>query len=223
MGDIRHVVWDWNGTLLHDLPLIVESVNAALGEHGLDPITEADYTANYTRPVHAFYERLLGRALEDAEWRRIDAVFHDTYAAAVTDHAELMAGARDALAVVDGSHASQSLLSMYPHQLLLPLVDHFGLDAHFEVVHGLVGEGGGRKLPHLERHLDEMVHLHGDDPARVLVVGDAIDDAIAAQHLGARAVLLASGSHPRAELEATGAPVVDTLEEALRTGGIPVD
>lgn len=220
MGELQHVVWDWNGTLLHDLPLVVEAVNAALGEHGMEPIAVADYTATYTRPVQRFYELLLGRSLEVEEWHRIDTVFHDTYAAAVTDHAQLMDGARAALAAVDASQLSQSLLSMYPHHLLLPLVDHFALDGHFEVVHGLVGVGGGRKLPHLERHLDEMVHLHGDDPTRVLVIGDAIDDALAAQHLGARAVLLASGSHPRAELEATGAPVVDTLAEALAVGGV---
>lgn len=220
MVRVRHVVWDWNGTLLDDLPLIVRSVNAALGEHGREPIAVADYTAHYTRPVRRFYEVLLGREVEDHEWLRIDHVFHDTYAAAVAEQARLMTGAREALAAVDASHASQSLLSMYPHHLLLPLVDHFDLDPHFEVVHGLVGEAGGRKLPHLERHLDEMVHLHGEDPARVLVIGDAIDDALAADHLGARAVLLASGSHPRAELEATGAPVVDTLAEALALGGV---
>lgn len=220
MGEIRHVVWDWNGTLLHDLPLVVASVNAALGEHGLAAISEADYTANYTRPVRRFYEVLLGRSIDDAEWQRIDEVFHDTYAAAVEERAELTAGAREALATVDDSHLSQSLLSMYPHHLLLPLVDHFALDHHFEVVHGLVGVGGGRKLPHLERHLDEMVHLHGDDPTRVLVIGDAIDDALAAQHVGATPVLLASGSHPRDELEATGAPVVETLADALAVGGL---
>lgn len=220
MGDVRHVVWDWNGTLLHDLPLVVESVNAALGEHGLEHITIADYTANYVRPVRQFYEVLLGREVSDDEWQRIDAVFHDTYAVAVAERTQLMDGAREALAAVDASHASQSLLSMYPHHLLLPLVDHFGIDAHFEVVHGLVGAGGGPKLPHLERHLEEMVHLHGDDPTRVLVIGDAIDDALAAQHLGARAVLLASGSHPHAELEATGAPVVESLRDALAVGGI---
>lgn len=220
MGDVQHVVWDWNGTLLEDLPLVVESVNAALGEHALSSITVDDYTANYTRPVRRFYEVLLGRGVDDEEWHRIDTVFHDTYAAAVAERTELMDGAREALTAVDASHASQSLLSMYPHHLLLPLVDHFGLDDHFEVVHGLVGAGGGPKLPHLERHLEEMVHLHGDDPTRVLVVGDAIDDALAAQHVGARAVLLASGSHPRSGLESTGAPVVESLSEALIVGGI---
>lgn len=220
MRDIVHVVWDWNGTLLEDLPLVVESVNAALAAHGGEPITIADYTATYIRPVRRFYEVLLGRPVADDEWRHLDTVFHDTYAAAVRERADLMAGAREALRRVDGSRASQSLLSMYPHHLLLPLVDHHGIDDHFEVVHGLVGEGGGRKLPHLERHLDEMIHLHGDDPTRVLVIGDAIDDAAAAQHVGARVVLLASGSHPRDELEDTGAPVVATLAAALEVGGV---
>lgn len=220
MGDITHVVWDWNGTLLHDLPLIVDAVNVLMAERDLEPIEVEDYTRLYTRPVRTFYERLFDRPIGDAEWEQLDHTFHDAYAAAVDDHAQLMAGAREALHAVDASHASQSLLSMYRHELLLPLVDRFDLDRHFEVVHGLVGVGGGRKLPHLERHLDEMVHLHGDDPTRVLVIGDAIDDALAAQHLGCRPVLLASGSHPRAELEATGAPVVDSLEEALDLGGI---
>lgn len=223
MSDITHVVWDWNGTLLHDLPLIVESVNVLLTQRDLEPIEVDDYTRLYTRPVRTFYEKLFGREIGDEEWEDVDDVFHHAYAEAVDAHASLMDGAREALAAVDGSHASQSLLSMYRHELLLPLVDRFGLDEHFEVVHGLVGDPGGRKLPHLERHLEEMVHLHGDDPTTVLVIGDAIDDALAAQHLGCRPVLLASGSHPRAELAATGAPVVDTLAEALAVGGVTVE
>ena len=38
-----HVVWDWNGTLVEDLPVVVESVNAALDAIGEAPITEDDY------------------------------------------------------------------------------------------------------------------------------------------------------------------------------------
>jgi phosphoglycolate phosphatase-like HAD superfamily hydrolase len=52
-------------------------------------------------------------------------------------------------------------------------------------------------------------------PREVLVIGDSVDDAMAASHVGARAVLYTGGMSTRAELESTGFPVVDTLAEAL--------
>ncbi len=217
---MRHVVWDWNGTLLDDLPLVVESVNVLMAERGLDPITVADYTATYTRPVRVFYERLFGRAVDDDEWAHVDDVFHTAYDAAVEDHASLMAGARDALAAVADRGLTQSLLSMYRHARLVPLVERFGILHRFEVVQGVRGAGGGHKLPHLEAHLERMIHVHGGDPTGVVVIGDAIDDAVAAEHVGAACVLLASGSHPVEELEQAGVPVVTTLPGALRAGGV---
>lgn len=216
------MVWDWNGTLLDDLPLVVESVNVLLRSRELATITVADYTAAYTRPVHVFYERLFGRPIGAEEWALVDEVFHAAYDAQVTDRATLMAGAEDALNQVAGAGLTQSLLSMYRHGPLVGLVDHHGLSRHFEVVQGVTGGGGGHKLPHLERHLERMVHLHGDEPSRILLVGDALDDAVAADHVGARCVLLASGSHPVAELHRAGVPVVETLDEALRAGGVTV-
>ena len=57
-----------------------------------------------------------------------------------------------------------------------------------------------------------------DDPAAYLVVGDTIDDAAAARANGVPAVMLASGSHSRTDLEATGFPVADTLHEAISHG-----
>jgi len=53
----------------------------------------------------------------------------------------------------------------------------------------------------------------------VLVIGDAKDDAAAAAHVGAACVLYDGGSHPREELEATGAPVAGSLTEALDLAG----
>jgi phosphoglycolate phosphatase-like HAD superfamily hydrolase len=53
-------------------------------------------------------------------------------------------------------------------------------------------------------------------PARTVVIGDAADDALAARHAGAQAVLYTGGSHSRASLEAVGVPVVDTLREAVQ-------
>jgi phosphoglycolate phosphatase-like HAD superfamily hydrolase len=62
------------------------------------------------------------------------------------------------------------------------------------------------------RHLSLLT---GVDPARTVVIGDAADDAVAARHAGAQAVLYTGGSHSRASLEGVGAPVVDTLAEAV--------
>ena len=52
-------------------------------------------------------------------------------------------------------------------------------------------------------------------PSKILVVGDAVDDAHAAMHVGAHCVLYDGGSHPVEELEATGLRVARTLTEAL--------
>lgn len=62
------------------------------------------------------------------------------------------------------------------------------------------------------RHIGSLA---GVDPERTVVIGDAADDAVAALHVGARAVLYTGGSHSRASLEGVGVPVVDSLEEAV--------
>ena len=62
---MAHVVWDWNGTLLDDLEIVVEAVNSSLALFDAAPITADGYRDLYTRPVKLFYDRLLGRARSD--------------------------------------------------------------------------------------------------------------------------------------------------------------
>ena len=72
--------------------------------------------------------------------------------------------------------------------------------------------GGDLKAGHLARHLDEL-GVPGD---RAVLIGDSLDDALAAESVGAAAVLYTGGfTHP-ARLRASGRPVADTLVEAVR-------
>ncbi|MGW5661945.1 HAD family hydrolase [Streptomyces sp. NPDC003758] len=206
-----HIVWDWNGTLFHDNDAIIGATNAAFAELGLEPITLEQYRALYCVPVPRFYERLMGRLPTDTEWQLMDEVFHRYYA----EHrvrCRLTEGAVELLAGWRSAGRSQSLLSMYGHEELVPMVRALGIEAHFVRVQGRTGPSGGSKAEHMVRHIRT---LDGVNPARTVVIGDAADDAVAARHVGARAVLYTGGSHSRASLEEVGVPVVDTLQEAV--------
>ncbi|MFJ2603386.1 HAD family hydrolase [Streptomyces sp. NPDC087425] len=206
-----HIVWDWNGTLFHDNDAIIGATNASFGELGLRPLTMEQYRELYCVPVPKFYERLLGRLPTDAEWEVMDGTFHRHYTA-YRDRCGLTDGAAELLTGWRSAGHSQSLLSMYGHDELVPLVRTFGIEPHFLRVDGRTGPSGGSKAEHMVRHLDSLT---GVDPTRTVVIGDAADDAIAALHMGARAVLYTGGSHSRASLEAVGVPVVDTLADAV--------
>ena len=139
-----HVVWDWNGTLVEDLPVVVESVNAALGAIGEAPITEDDYRAHFTRPVGRFYERLLERSISAAEWDTLDRVFHDRYRDAL-DRIPLAGDAAEAIDEVSARGWTQSILSMWWEDELLDVVARHGLVDFMELVQGNVDDPGGAK------------------------------------------------------------------------------
>jgi len=203
-----HLVWDWNGTLLDDLHLVVSSTNAAFASVGARPVDSDEHRRQFRRPVAEFYAEILERAIDDEEFGRLDRIFHDAYRLGLTSTTL----ADDALAAIKSWPGSQSLLSMWFHSELVPAVETYGLAGIFARVDGLRTEiGGDLKAGHLARHLAEL-QVTGD---RVVLIGDSLDDAAAAASVGGAAVLYTGGfTHP-ARLRAAGLPVADTLVEAV--------
>ena len=206
-----HVVWDWNGTLVEDLPVVVESVNAALKAIGEVPITEDDYRAYFTRPVAQFYERLLERPISDDEWDTLDRVFHDHYRAAL-DRVPLASDAMQAIDAVGVRGWSQSILSMWWEDELLDVVARHGLVDRMALIQGNVDDPGGEKASHLLRHVSTL----DLDVGSVVMIGDSTDDAVAAGVVGTACVLYDGGSHNLDDLEDLGVPVSGSLVGAVR-------
>ncbi|MDH3307924.1 MAG: HAD hydrolase-like protein [Acidimicrobiia bacterium] len=213
---MRHVVWDWNGTLLDDLEVVIASVNDTISILGADPITAEDYRRLYTRPVSVFYERMLARPITTDEWHYLDSTFHDAYRDRLAE-ASLASGAIDALQQVHDLGGTQSLLSMFTHEELIEVVASFGIHDRLVRIDGLTGTAGVQKHASMARHLEAlMAHPTTPfDPAAYVIVGDALDDASAAASNGVACILFDSGSHHRSDLAATGYPVVETLQRAV--------
>lgn len=207
-----HVVWDWNGTLLDDLPIVIEAVNRSIALFGEGPIDADDYRNHYTRPVKSFYDALFGRVVTDDEWLRLNTSFHDHYFS-LAKTVDLAPDARRAMKLLEESGWSQSLLSMSPQDWLVKIVARLGLTDRFDLVDGLSGATGGLKAQHLYEHLQTL----GLSGGQVVVVGDTPDDVAAARHVNARPVLFHGGSHHLDRLEAEDAPVAGSLLEAVET------
>jgi phosphoglycolate phosphatase-like HAD superfamily hydrolase len=206
-GDgVRHVVWDWNGTLFDDHTAVVAAINDALASLRLGPIDSDTFRTHFTRPVQRFYEQVASRPIEPGEWHTLDEAYHDSYGARV-ERLRLVPDARAALAAAEAAGLTQSLLSMWRHQL----VQRLAIGRYFRRVDGLRAPDGGGKTGHLVAHLAALEV----EPSAAVLVGDALDDLAAARAVGTRCLLYDGGAHHRHALEATGVPVVDTLTAAV--------
>jgi phosphoglycolate phosphatase-like HAD superfamily hydrolase len=205
-----HLVWDWNGTLLDDLSLVVSSTNSAFTAVGGRLVDADEHRSRFRRPVAEFYAEILERAVDEEEFGRLDRIFHDAYRVGLTS----MRLAADATAAITSWPGTQSLLSMWFHDELVPAVETYGLAGVFTRVDGLRTEVGGHlKAGHLANHLDGL-GLTGE---QVVLIGDSLDDAAAADSVGAKAVLYTGGFTDPARLRASGWPVADTLIDAVAT------
>lgn len=207
-----HLIWDWNGTLFDDLHIVVDAVNASLLAIGASvQIDEDGYRDHYRRPVRGFYDAMLRRPVTDSEWATINTRFHDVY----QESLHLAGPSHDAHMAADEvtrRNYTQSILSMWTHELLLEAVERHGLAHNMVAVRGADAAGGDPKAELLRRHLEE---IGPSATGKVVIVGDTFDDAVAATEVGVEAVFYDGGSHHRPELEATGTPVADSLLDAI--------
>ncbi len=211
-----HLIWDWNGTLFDDLHIVVDAVNASLAAIASGMTIDADdYRDHYQRPVRAFYDAMLERPITNDEWATINVSFHDAYMDLVP-LAEPTSDAVGATKEVVRRGLTQSILSMWSHELLGPTVERYGLSGAMLAVRGSDEARGEPKADLLRRHLAEL-SINGD--RRVVMVGDTFDDAAAASAVGIVCVLYDGGSHHREDLERTGVPVASSLVEAVEIAG----
>lgn len=211
-----HLVWDWNGTLLNDLSLVVSATNVAFASVDGPAVSADDHRRHFRRPISDYYARVLGRAVDEEEFGQLDKIFHDAYRVGLTT-CELAADATSAMRAWPGT---QSLLSMWFHEELVPEVGRHGLTTLFARVDGLrAAVGGELKAGHLARHLAEQ----GIDGESAVLIGDSLDDADAATSVGARCVLYTGGFTDPERLRASGVPVANTLTEAVSLASLAPD
>ncbi len=207
----KHVIWDWNGTLLNDTWLCVEVLNGLLGRRGWGPISNEDYRQNFGFTVVHFYD-YLGFETDVDSFAQRSREFIDDYEARWFEECKLHPEASQVLTDLTQLGMSHSVLSAAKQEALDAGIQHFGIREHFL---GLVGadniyaEGKVAQGRHWIEQLDWS-------PDEIVLVGDTLHDFEVAEAIGTHCILMGHGHHTSERLAKTGSPVAHSLRELVQ-------
>lgn len=200
----RHIIWDWNGTLLDDCKLCVDIMNQILSRRKMRMVSVEDYRTHFNFPVRSYYE-WLGFG-EDDTFERISYEF----IASMTERQyepTLHTGAADLVMKLHSMGIEQVILSAHKQDALSHIVTHYDLSGYFDKVIGLNNIFAEGKTANGRNHIASLRHA----PHEVLVIGDTIHDAEVAREIGADCMLISSGHQSKERLMESGFPVFSTL------------
>lgn len=206
---LKHILWDWNGTLLDDARLTWESVSAILQSQGLREISFDTYRETFRMPAVHFYEGL-GLDFSRTSMEEISEQFHSYYEAHLME-CPLHAGVTEALEAVRASGKKQSILSAHPTAQLESAVQKYGLRHYFDHLSGSNSNQGASKAAHGRAWFAQS----GLATNEVLLIGDTDHDAEVAKEIGIQCILISAGHQTHARLEKTGAPVFFSVSDAV--------
>lgn len=203
----KHIIWDFNGTLLDDVQLSVDCDNHVFDRLGLPHITAQDYRRHMTMPVRDFYTAL-GIDLNVYPYETIADIWLEMFNSNAVE-CGLAAGALAAIDRLAAAGYTQSVLSASYEPDLIAQCRALGLTQRMIAINGL-SDQSARKKTEIGRVQMQSLGLEGKN---VVLVGDMIADAQLAQDLGARCVLVPWGHNSLERLSETGAPIAHRFEE----------
>lgn len=205
----KHIIWDWNGTLLDDAWLCVEILNDMLTRRKMKTVTLSQYQADFNFPVINYYVRLGF----DFEKESFDDIAREYIAAYESQRlrCRLRTGVVDIIKLLKAKGVLQSVLSASQRASLVEALKLFGLTDFFENVAGLDDYYAHSKMD-IGKNL--MKNLSAGQK-EVLLIGDTIHDYEVACELGADCLLAPAGHQSKERLLACGAKVCDNLDEVF--------
>jgi phosphoglycolate phosphatase len=202
----KHIIWDWNGTLLNDTWLFVDIMNGVLENHNMDTITVEKYRNIFEFPIENYYIKL-GFDLEKESFQKVGLEFIRAYEKRRYE-AKLHPKVNSILSKLMSMKIHHSILSAQHQTLLDDLTKYYNIRKYFTEINGLNDYYAHSKV---DKGL-EWMNKTGFDSSEVLFIGDTNHDFEVAQALGTDCLLISHGHNCHSRLIQTGVPVIHELE-----------
>ena len=205
----KHIIWDWNGTLLDDRWLCVEGINQALVKRNLPPISEDRYRKIFTFPVKEYYKKL-GFDFDNEPFEVAGDEFVDYYGKNF-HKAKLQKGSRTLLSEIQSKSISQSILSAAMESYLKSWIYAHKLEIYFSEIVGIDNQYADGKIQEGIKLINRLPFKRRD----IVMIGDTNHDSDVAEELNINCILINHGHVDSKRLKKTGRTVVSNLMDII--------
>ena len=207
--NVGGIIWDWNGTLLNDTELCVQTINQMLQKRNLQQLSVHGYKDVFSFPVKDYYQKIgfdfITEPFEIPAQEFIDNYNSRVHSCNLHDHS------LNALKYFQSVGARQFILSAMKQDALDLCLEQQQINHFFEHVSGLDNHYAESKLENGQR----LISGWNLNVSELVLIGDTVHDFEVASVLGCKCILIANGHQSRQILEATEAQVIDGIEQLI--------
>ncbi len=210
MHRFKAIIWDYNGTLLNDLEIGIESINLMLSKRNLPLLTSESYREAFTFPVKDYYEKV-GFDFQKEDWDSAAHEFIANYTKRLPQ-SDIFPEAFILLDFFKKEGKKQFILSAMEMKMLRDSTHELEIQGFFDEISGINDIYASSKVEN-GKDLFQKHELKAED---VCLLGDTTHDYEVAQSLGCHCYLIASGHQSFKKLEATGCPnIINSLNDII--------
>ena len=179
MKKFELAIYDLDGTLLDTSIGVLESVKYTINYFGLDQLSDEELISFIGPPIQNSFAKkykLEGKAIQE-----IASVFRDRYKNFDLLKAVPYSGIFDSLERLKENGLKLAVATYKREDYAIKLLQHFGFDKYFDVLHGADHDNVLKKSDIVKQCMTEILI---QDPSRVVLIGDTVNDEIGAKTVG---------------------------------------
>jgi len=166
---IRNIIFDWSGTLVDDLPMVLQATNHVLRRAGVEEMTKEQFRAEFSLPFTDFYQRFVSHI----PLPQLEEWFHG-HCHELQDSVEALPHAAVFLEFCQQNGVRTFILTAVPSDHFMIQARQVGLESYL----GPLYVGVRDKRLKIKEILDEQKLV----PEETLFIGDMQHDIEAAHH-----------------------------------------
>lgn len=203
----KGIIWDFNGTLLDDVTICLDSINTLLQRRNYPLLSKNRYKDIFGFPVKIYYEKI-GFNFEQEEWTNVANEYMEEYWKR-QHQANLFNGIPQLLQTLSNSGISQFVLSAMEQNNLQRFLDKLDATKYFEQISGISNDLADGKT---ESGL-QMIASSCYKPEELLMIGDTTHDYEVASKMGVDCILYTGGHQSANRLNMLPCPIINSHNE----------